>query len=168
MSLDNINYFIVGPALIFIVLLVKTIKTWPSRPEGFSVHRHNLFELWIPPKVRLYVPTNQQDGRWIGLGIRKMLKGKGALSASVLDWLLAHPKFIPDEWKGKSVYFWGTIYRRKVDNGKVYVRYLCWQDGRWESDIEWLGEGSLPGYSPDGYRFRDSDPAAVLVHWWRK
>jgi len=33
------------------------------------------------------------------------------MNANVLDYLLAHPELIPEDWKNKYVFFWGTIYR---------------------------------------------------------
>jgi hypothetical protein len=75
------------------------------------------------------------------------MKGKG-LSANVLDYLLAHPESIPEDWKGKWVYFWGTIYRNA--DGSLYVRFLFWHGGRWVWDYSWLAGD-----------FRGSRPAAV-------
>jgi hypothetical protein len=55
---------------------------------------------------------------------------------------------IPEEWKGKYVFFWGTIYRGSGDN--LYVRCLCWGGGRWDWGYDWLGGG-----------WDDGNPAAV-------
>lgn len=34
-----------------------------------------------------------------------------ALNACVMDYLYLHPDLIPDDWKDKKIYFWGTIFR---------------------------------------------------------
>ncbi|HEY4477351.1 MAG TPA: hypothetical protein VJB56_01875 [Candidatus Paceibacterota bacterium] len=59
------------------------------------------------------------------------------LNANVLDYLLAHPDFIPEWWKGKAVFFWGTIYRNSY--GNLCVRYLCFYGDRWDWNYDWLG-----------------------------
>lgn len=72
------------------------------------------------------------------------------LNANLLDYLLEHPELIPDAWKGKVVFFWGTIYRRS--GGGLYVRCLGWGGGGWDWDSGWLGGGWGSG-----------SPAAVLA-----
>ncbi|MDO8633009.1 MAG: hypothetical protein Q7K38_00455, partial [Candidatus Wildermuthbacteria bacterium] len=69
----------------------------------------------------------------------KELAGKPVMNANVLDYLLKNPHLIPDEWKGKYLFFWGTVYRGSV--GCLYVRYLCWRGVRWGWDCRWLGSG---------------------------
>jgi hypothetical protein len=61
------------------------------------------------------------------------------LNANVLDYLLEHKEEIPEEWKGKYIYFWGTIFRNS--DGYRYVRYLCWVGSDWDDDSRWLGDG---------------------------
>jgi hypothetical protein len=125
----------------------------PFIPDGWKVQEHQKGGKleWNPEKIQLYLSDGQKDGRYIeGNKLRKELKSKKVLNACVLDWLLAHPEFIPEEWKGKYIYFWGTIYRRS--GGDLCVRCLCWRDGRWDWYCRWLG---------GGWRF--SGPAAVLA-----
>ncbi len=61
------------------------------------------------------------------------------LPANVLDYLLAYPYLIPEEWKGKGVYFWGTIYKRPEKHYPRLetrcVRCLFWnaREWRWNS-----------------------------------
>ena len=103
---------------------------------------------WDPANVRLYLSPGQQDGMFIdGHKLRKELKKKQVFGVWLLDLLLAHPELIPDEWRGKTVFFWGTIYRDSA--GRLCVRYLDWVGERWNSDYDWL----------DG-NFYDDDPAA--------
>ena len=100
-------------------------------PPGWKVVEHQKcgqFK-WDTSKVELYLCDKQKVGTINGTKLRKLLKDKPVLNACVLDYLLANPQLIPDSWKGKSVFFWGTIYCDSYD--ALYIRYLCWHDGRW-------------------------------------
>jgi hypothetical protein len=106
---------------------------------------------WDPVKVSLYLSQRQQNGRTIGgHELRTELKSQPVLNANVLDYLLAHPELIPESWKGKNVYFWGTIYRSP--GTYLYVRNLYWDDGRWRWSYDQLVNGWL-----------GSRPAAVSI-----
>jgi hypothetical protein len=59
------------------------------------------------------------------------------LNSNVLDYLLEHKDEIPEEWKGKRIYFWGTIFRRS--GGDRDVRYLAWDGSDWDDHSRWLG-----------------------------
>ncbi|MFY9461790.1 MAG: hypothetical protein WAP51_01140 [Candidatus Sungiibacteriota bacterium] len=120
----------------------------PFEPSGLTVARESeqlpnrvrgqfVFD---PTKVKLHLSPDQRDGKYIkGKKLRRELAREPVLTANVLDYLLKNPHLIPEEWKGKAVFFWGTIYR--VSDGDLYVRYLCFVDGRWYSDYDWLGGG---------------------------
>lgn len=97
-------------------------------------------------KIALWFSEEQKKGYIEGNKLRKQIKYP--LNANVLDHLLRHPEFIPEEWKGKAVYFWGTIYRDS--DGDLYVRCLYWNDGQWLWYYGWLGHG-----------WRAGSPAAV-------
>jgi hypothetical protein len=123
----------------------------PFVPNGWKVeeHRKGGQLKWDASQVALYLSEGQQDGKVIeGNKLRKELADKPVYNANVLDHLLANPDLIPEEWKGKSVFFWGTVYRRSDDN--LYVRYLCWDGGRWRWGNRWRVSG-----------WRDNHPAAV-------
>jgi len=106
--------------------------------KGIESHKKGGMLEWNPTKVKLYLSPNQQDGKTIkGHNLRKELENEPVLNANVLDYLLAHPELIPEEWKEKYVYFWGTIYRDSV--GRLCVRYLCFIGGRWRWGCDWLG-----------------------------
>ena len=124
----------------------------PFCPEGWSVESHwqsGQLE-WNPIKVQLYLSNKQVGSKVIeGNKLRKELAGKNVLNANVLDYLLKHPELIPDEYKGKAVFFWGTIYRNA--DGGLFVRYLYWVGSQWHWYCSWLG-----------YGFSDGGPAAVL------
>ena len=98
-------------------------------------------------KMKLHLELEQQDGCINGNVLKERLKDKG-LSAKVLDYLLEHPELIPEEWKEKCVFFWGTIYRYTDD--RLYVRYLCWFGSQWGWSCRWLYNA-----------FGDCDPAVV-------
>ncbi len=103
----------------------------PNRVKGIFT--------WDPTKVTLHLSKRQKgDKRITGNDLRKELAKKPVLNANVLDWLLK-PKnqhLIPEEWKGKAVFFWGTVYRHS--DGNLYVRYLYWNDGKWFWSHYWL------------------------------
>lgn len=102
-------------------------------------------------KTALYLSEKQTTGeKWIeGNKLRKELAGQVVLPANVLDYQLANPNLIPEEWKGKAVFFWGTIYRDS--DGGLYVRCLCWGGSRWNWGYSWLGlsfDSRLPAALP--------------------
>ena len=123
----------------------------PHVPNDWKVEKHirdGQFE-WDPLKVALYLSESQQDGKGIrGDELQKELMDKPVFNANLLDYLLVHPELIPEEWKGKLVFFWGTIYRH-VD-GYLRVRCLRWFDDGWHWHFSWLD-----------HDFHGSDPAAV-------
>ena len=84
----------------------------------------------------LYLDEGQQNGRLInGHALREAFKGKKVLNANALDFFLENPSLIPEEWKGKDICFWGTIYRYK---NRLYVRCLRFLGGRWYDCYRWL------------------------------
>lgn len=113
----------------------------PFVPEGWSVkegdHQKGGQLVWDTATVELWLSRNQLNGEIEGNKLLKELASQPVLNANVLDFLLANPDLIPEEWKGKAVFFWGTIYRCPF--GFSYVRYLCWRGGRWVWDALWLG-----------------------------
>lgn len=82
--------------------------------------------------------------------LREYLSNKDVLNANVLDYLLVHPRLVPEKWQGKKVFFWGTIYR-SPDN-LLYVRCLIWHGNMFDSDHNRLS-----------YMFSSCAPAAVLA-----
>lgn len=76
-------------------------KQFPNRVRGRLA--------FDPTKVKLYPSPIQQGGKY-------------SLNANVLDFYLANPHLILEEWRGKRVFFLGTIYRDSCS--RLYVRYL--------------------------------------------
>ena len=118
----------------------------PFVPEGWEVEEHQKggqFK-FDAARVQFYLSESQLKGRRAikGKELRKELSSKPVLNANVLDYLLAHPHLIPEEWKQDSeghtryIFFWGTIYRGS--GGDLYVRCLFWFGGRWVWSFRWL------------------------------
>lgn len=84
---------------------------------------------------KLQLEPEQEKLYITGKILAERLKEKG-LSASVLDYLLENTYKIPDDWKDKIIYFWGTIFR--YARGILYVRCLVWCGGEWQSYYRWL------------------------------
>lgn len=117
----------------------------PFVPDGWRVEEHQRrgqFK-FDPKAVRFHLSEPQRRERPIeGNKLRKELANEPVLNANVLDYLLAHPEIIPENWKkdekGRTryIFFWGTIYRDA--DGDLCVRHLFWLDGRWHRDYFWL------------------------------
>ena len=128
----------------------------PSIPNGWTIlpaedqipSRARGKVKFDPTKVKLHLDRNQETGAIEGNNLRKKLENAPVYGAQLLDFYLANPHLIPEEWKGKYVFFWGTIYRDS--DGSLYVRCLCWNGVRWHWDCDWLDSD-----------FDDDDPAAL-------
>ena len=118
----------------------------PFIPDGWSVEEHKkggMFK-FNPEKISLYLSKKQKKGSIEGNNLRKELASQPVLNANVLDYLLAHPELIPEEWKGKYIFFWGTIYR--LSDGSLFVRYLRWHGSGWYWNYYWLDGGFFYGF----------------------
>jgi len=130
----------------------------PTVPEGFEVVEHiKAGQLkFDSTKIILMTPKTEFNGVIFGKPYQDQIKELSkrrkiiACNANLLDFYLANPLIIPDEWKGKSIVFWGTIYENW--SGR-YVRCLVWNGKRWVET--W---GCLDGW------FGKKTPAAVLVN----
>ncbi len=145
-NLGLVRDVLLGHAEVKVVDHIINCDVEPIIPNGWSLtgegaeHQKGGQWKWDHKQVNLFLSGPQQKGKTIGgHDLRKELKGKPVLNACVLDYLLKNPHLIPDEWKGKAVFFWGTIYRRS--DGDLYVSYLYWSDGRWLWNYIWLGSG---------------------------
>ena len=106
--------------------------------EGWTVEEHKKGGqfTWDASKVQLFLHSKQQGGSIEGNKLRKELADKPVYNANLLDYLLENPHLIPKEWEGKTVVFWGTIYRDSL--GRLFVKYLIWGGGPWSQDLCWL------------------------------
>jgi len=155
--LADVRRVLLGHAAINVVEHAIDCDAQPFVPDGWSVEEHQkggAFK-WDrnAQKDALYLSKGQAGSKYIeGNKLRKELSDKSTpvLNANALDYLIANPHLIPEEWKGKYVFFWGTVYRSR--GGSLFVRCLYWGGGRWDWCYDWLD------YGFDGY-----DPAAVRV-----
>jgi len=150
-DLKSIRDVVRGHAKIVRVEPIIDCDANPFVPDGWQVEEHiKAGQLaFDPAKISFYLSKVQKKGKVIkGHNLREELKGQPVLNANVLDYLLDNPELIPGDWKGKHVFFWGTIYRHF--DGNLRVRYLCWSGSQLGWGYRWLGSG-----------FNDDHPAAV-------
>lgn len=117
-------------------IIIDTDKNPKIPYDGWKVEKHiKMGKIkWEVPV--LHLEPEQEKGYLNGNTLRERLKGKPVLNANVLDYLLEHTELIPEEWKGKCIFFWGTIYRNS--GGYLYVRCLLWIGDSWDWDYYWL------------------------------
>lgn len=152
--LTEIRSVLRGDASITVIEHVIDCDADPFVPDALLVEEHQKggsFK-WDKEaqKEALHLDKGQKNGKYIeGNKLRKELEGKPVLNANVLDYLIAHPHLIPEEWKSKAVFFWGTVYRGR--DGSLCVRYLVWIVRRWYNFFYWLNfdwDGNLPAAVP--------------------
>lgn len=151
-GMEGVQRFLRGETSVTELENLIDCDTQPFIPNGWSVEEHVFGGQFSfnPTKVELYLSKKQKNYSIIGSDLRKELKGRKVLNANVLDYLLVHPELIPNDWRGKCVFFWGTIYRDS--DGRLYVRYLDWYGFKWSWRYCWL----------DGY-FYSGSPAILAV-----
>lgn len=114
----------------------------PLVPDDWSVeeHKNGGQFTWDICQTALYLSEGQQNNEWIGgFQLRRELAEKRVLNANVLDYLLDNLHLIPEQWKDKKIFFWGTIYRAP-NGGGLCVRYLVCDDGEWCWDSGWVDD----------------------------
>ncbi|OYV26978.1 MAG: hypothetical protein B7W98_02790, partial [Parcubacteria group bacterium 20-58-5] len=117
----------------------KTLKLKkPVVPEGWTIESDIGQDSFVPA-FSLHLEPEQEKGYIIGTELQERLKGKDVMSAAVLDYLLEHTELIPEAWKGKYIFFWGTVYRDSC--GGLCVRCLFWDGDGWSWGSFWLGYG---------------------------
>lgn len=143
--LREVREVLLGRAEIKQVSYLVDLDSAPFIPDGWSAveeHKEGGQLKWDQTKVRLHLADGQKNGKYIeGNKIRKEIAKLSPYNANLLDFLLKkeNQHLIPEDWKGKAVFFWGTIYRDS--DGHLYVRYLSWSDRQWLSYCYWLGHG---------------------------
>jgi hypothetical protein len=145
--LSDVRNVLLGHAKVKILRHVINLNADPFIPNGWKVKHHEQggsFK-WDPAQVQFYLSEPQRKEKMIeGTTLRKALGGKSVFNANLLDYLLAHPGLIPEEWKqdgkGRTLYifFWGSIYRSL--SGGLCVRCLYWHDGSWRWSCIYLGD----------------------------
>ena len=131
---------------------MKIDTSKPFIPDRYSLEENIDLGIidWNPKKVSLYLSEKQKTGYISGEELREELKDKKPLNSAVLKFLLDNPKEIPEEWKGKYVYFFGTILRGP--GGLRRVLFLYWYGDGWRWCYDWLGDD-----------WRANHPSAVLA-----
>ncbi len=108
---------------------------WEIRPEDQITSRLTGSWQLDVTKVGLYSSERQQGQKTVrGVDLLCELEGKRVLPAHVIEELLKYPVMIPDSWKHRNVYFWGTVYRDA--SGCRQIRILSWtgaQGWHWSS-----------------------------------
>jgi hypothetical protein len=123
-------------------------KNWKLLPESGQLQNRVRGQVkFDPTKVNLHLVNDQENGVIYGDELRNQLARESVYTAHVLDYLLKpeNQHLIPEEWKGKSVFFWGTIYLST--DGYPSVRYLYWDGGRWC----WLHRCLVDGWDSHGF-----------------
>lgn len=119
----------------------EQVDVFTPLPESEQIASRYTGQIRLTPQTMgTYIDPHQKKGKLVGSERYQTYEGQPVLTAHVLDHCLRHPALIPEAWKNKSVYFWGTIYRG--GNYGHYVRCLYWCDGpTWQySDIDVEGE----------------------------
>lgn len=124
-------------------------------PQGYTIVEHKgsgQFK-YDSTKVKLYLSEKQKNGKTInGDSLCRELKDLPVVNANLLDFLLKEENqyLIPDEWKGKVIFFWGTIYKNV--HGDLFIRCLYWDAEEW-----------ISYYQSTSKEWYDNSPAVILV-----
>lgn len=116
----------------------------PRVPNDWKVIEHVKGGMWKwnPAAIDFYVDPSQkkrQKDEYVFTGgeqLHEVLKKMTLLNANVLDFLVANPHLIPDEWyEREPINFWGTVY---CDSSGPLVRCLYYWGSKWESRYGWI------------------------------
>ena len=115
-------------------------KEW--REKNWEVIEHIAgptdFE-WDPEKVKPWLSIQQEgDKRIEGNTLLKEIRKRGpTFNANMLDWCLAHPNLVPEDWQ--MMFLWDTLYLNRP-SGDQCVRYLCLDSRGPRWGYRWLNE----------------------------
>jgi hypothetical protein len=101
--------------------------------------REGLPETWDPAKTVLVSSLRKGETSITGEKTHERLSGDKSLGARAFLHFWTHKEEIPEEWKGKIVFFDATSLLSP--DGKPYSLYLCWGGDRWHWHYRWLGRG---------------------------
>ncbi len=115
---------------------IINLETQPFTPKGWEIREQSQ----LPNRVRGQLEWSQDSVELSSVPGRSSLYGESVLPANVLDWLLEHPDQIPEEYVGKHIPFWGTVYYNPEDK-RTYIRDLysltTW-DGKTHYESGWV------------------------------
>ena len=140
-TLSMVLEVLLGRAEILKVTHIIDCDADPFVPPGLKVESHHKCGQleWREGLFGLYFSELQGSSSAVcGDKLLEELKDKPVLNANVLDYLLKNPQLIPEEWKSKAVFFWGTIYCDPDDC--PCIRYLYSGNGKPTAFEYWLGE----------------------------
>lgn len=121
-------------------LPAKKVRGLTPLPDSEQITSRFMGQLTLTPEaIGLHLDPGQKDGVVVGNELRKLLEGQKVKPANLLDYYLEHQALIPEAWKEKVVFFWGTIYRDS--DGSLCVRCLRWDGRRWFWSYRWLDNG---------------------------
>ncbi|HEY9481125.1 MAG TPA: hypothetical protein VIR98_02765, partial [Candidatus Paceibacterota bacterium] len=118
-DIDTFRALAEGRAKVEVQKYVVDFDKLPGVPDGWSIlpddeqlpNRVKGQMEFDAKKIALHLDECQKEGEVIeGNKLRKKLKDTLVYGAQLLDFYLANPHLIPEYWKGKAVFFWGTIY----------------------------------------------------------
>jgi hypothetical protein len=142
--LEDVRKVLRGHAAICLPKHVIDCDIGPFVPKFWSVEAHRMGGrfTWDESKVELWLANIQQSVEGIK-GVTLLhteLAGKPVLNATALEFLLNNQHLVPMEWRGKTVVFWGTIFRNSV--GDKLVRGMSYSDefGGWAGCAKGLDE----------------------------
>ncbi len=145
--IDNLIRFINNGCRLQIIgnheINTDATPTMPFPEASVEFHKKKGMMTFDPSKIKFHLSPNQKGGSTIqGHKLRKELEKENVLNACVLDYLVANPHLILEDWKKDAqgntrfIYFWGTIYRNTDD--RLYVRSLFCAGGKWLAGYNWL------------------------------
>jgi len=143
----------------------------PEVPDGWDVVDHirgsDQFE-WDRNRIGLHITRRKRvgglyHGQPFGDEVQQDLRHRclRVPNANIVDYLIAHPELVPEEWGADRVMFWGTVYRNP--EGRLYVRYITHRIGvKGEKGRGPLNEVVKSGYQEVRDEFGEMRPAAIL------
>ena len=126
-----------GQSEIIRIKHIVDLDSDPWLPEGWEIEEHiqgEQFE-WEASRVKLFTSRlSEPDKHYIsGHNLRKKVAGKPVFNVNLMVYLLDNQHLIPEAWKVKAIFFWGTILCHLGKN--LYVSYMVWKEtpdsGHW-------------------------------------
>ena len=127
----------------------NTPRGWLIRLEDQITSRISGKKVFNQEEIKTYLSDEQKRGLVSGDNLMKDLCNKPVAGAELLDFYLANPHQIPEEWNGKNIFFWGTVF---YNSGDLYVKYLFVDKGKWDWASFWLEK-----------KWGGNDPALLIV-----
>lgn len=111
----------------------------PVLPEWATLQYDNCVTSFDPSTLSIHLEPEQQNSYVRGNVLRQRLSNEQSANLATFQYLKDHLELLPDGWKDKCMFGWGTIVRDR--HGDLRVPYLIEDDGRVELGWLWLGHG---------------------------